>query len=458
MNKIKQMLSLVFHGHYDTSTEEGRNKERARNIALTAITAMLWKLLAMATPLITVNITLGYLGEEIYGLWSTVTSFFALFAFADLGFGSGLQTELSRMTATNDLTQCRKLVSSCYAVLVLIAVGLTTVFGCLSPFVNWGGVMNATSAESIQVAGGIVVAIVVSRILNVPMALIQRTQLAMQEGYRSNLWQCSGSLLSLTFVILISKLDLGPLTLVWASSMIQVIVSAVNMVVYFWKQRPELRPSLKYFDKGICKQLLGTGMAFFVLSVFTSLSLSIDNFIVAHTNSLSAVTPYSILLKIATLISVVSHMFSNPMWAANGEALQRGDFLWVKKATRKIVSISFLLSAFAGICAVILIKPALLILTEGTVQVDYWMLIGMCLYQVIVSVTNPYFMILNGAGIVKFQIVNYIVFAAVSLPAKYLLGQQIGAAVIPWVGNISYLLLLTVPTFWRSQRHLKTGK
>lgn len=145
------------------------------------------------------------------------------------------------------------------------------------------------------------------------------------------------------------------------------------------------------------------------------------------------------------------------MWSANGEALQRGDFQWVKKTTRKIAGLSFTFSLFATLCAVILIKPALHILTDGMIQVNYWMLIGMCLYQVIVSVTSPYFMILNGAGIVKFQIVNYIIFALISLPLKYCLGQQIGAFIIPWVGNIAYLLILTIPTYWKGQKHLKTG-
>ncbi len=455
MKKVKEMLKLIFHGPFETDTEEGRSKERARNIALTAMTAMLAKVIAMITPLITVKITLGYMGEEVYGLWTTVVSFFAVFTFADLGLGSGLQTELSHMTALDDDMLCKKLVSSCYVVLIIVAAALLVVFGILFPFVNWGSFINATSEKAILLSGGVVAAIVVSRILNVPIALIERVQMARQEGYRYSLWSCVGNLFSLTCVIVISKLNLGVLTMVWSSSLITVVVSLVNMLVYFGKQRKELRPSFKFFDKNISKRLMKTGAAFLLLSVFTAISLSIDNFIVAHTNSLVDVTPYSIMYKIATTIGVVSAMFSSPMWAASGEALQRGEILWVKKATKKMMWISLVFSVVASLGMLLLIKPALYILTDGVVKADYFMLIGMCLYQIIVSITSPYFMILNGAGVVKFQIVNYLLFSLISLPLKYWLGQALGSVAIPWVGVIMYFIILTIPTYIRSQKYLK---
>lgn len=454
MNKIKQFIVLVAHGKYDTSTADGRSMERARGIALTALTAMLAKAFAMAVPLITVRITLSYMGEEIYGLWTTVTSFFTMFSFADLGLGSGLQTELSKATATDDKQYCRKLVSSCYTMLAGVALALMVIFVCIYPFVNWAGLVNASTERTIALAGGVVMAIVTSRVVNVPLALIQRTQFAMQEGYRNNLWNCTGNILSLLFVQVVYYLDLGVLTMIWASSLITVIVAAVNMVVYFKWQRPELKPRFSEFDKKISKRLLHTGVLFFILSIFTSLSLSIDNFIVAHACSLSEVTPYSVMYKIVSMIGVVSSMLSSPMWSANGEAMQRGEYQWVRKTTTKMALISLLFALICSIGIFVLIQPALWLLTDGAVQANYSILFGMCLLQIAISVTNPYFMILNGAGIIKFQIFNYIIYAAISLPFKYVLGIKFGAEAITWCGAITYIILLTVPTFYRGMSYL----
>lgn len=450
MSKIKKYLSLIFHGHYDTSTLEGRNMERARNIALTAMTAMLAKGLHMIIPLITVRITLAYMGEEIYGLWSAVTSFFAMFAFADLGLGSGLQTELGRASALDDNTICKKLVSSTYVILSAVAIVLVGVFLILYPFVDWAKVINAETTNAVALVGSVVMAIIIPKFLNVPLALIQRTQMAMQEGYSNNLWQCSGNILSLLFVIIVYILDLGVLTMIWASSLIVVVVALLNMLVYFKFQHPELKPSLKFFDKSIAKKLLSTGIAFFVLSIFTSISLSIDNFIVAHVSSLSDVTPYSIMYKIVSMISVVAMMLSTPLWSANSEAMQRGEYSWVRNATKKIVIISLALSVVASLGVFALIKPALFLLTDNAVKPDYLLLIPMCLLQVFTSITSPFFMILNASRIIKYQILTYGIYAAISLPLKYVLGNIFGVSAITWVGALAYLLLLTIPTAIKS--------
>ena len=455
MNKIKQYIQLIFHGHYDTSTPEGRSLERSRNIALTAMSAMLAKVIAMIVPLVTVRLTLSYMGEEIYGLWSTVTTFFTMFTFADLGLGSGLQTELSKASALEDKSVSKKLVSSTYVMLTAVSAVLIFIFLIAYPFVNWAKVINAETEKTVAIVGSVVLAIVIPKFLNIPLALIQRTQTAMQEGYRTNLWQCAGNFLSLVFVIAVYYLDLGVLTMIWMSSLITVIVAFVNMIVYFKFQRPALAPSFKMFDKTICKQMLSTGVQFFVLSIFTSLSLSIDNYIVAHTCSLADVTPYSVMYKIVHLISVITVMLSTPLWAANGEAMQRGEYGWVKKATKKIVVISFAFSAAASLLLFVLIKPVLNLVTDGVVKADYFLLLAMCLMQIAVSITSPFFMTLNAARIIKFQIATYFVYAIVSLPLKFVFGNMFGMVAITWVGVISYMVLLTVPTVYKSMRYLK---
>lgn len=448
-------MILIFHGHHDTSTPEGREKERARRIALTAICAMLAKVIAMAVPLITIRLTLSYMGEEVYGLWSAVTSFFAMFAFADLGLGSGLQTELSRVSALDDKVHCRKLVSTTYAILLVVAGILIIAFLIVYPLLDWATIINAESEQATAIVGDVVFAIVIPKILNVPMALIQRTQNAMQEGYKSQLWICSGHLLSLIFVVVVYYLNLGALAMIWASSVIVVVVALLNMIVYFKFQHPEISPSLELFDKALGKNMLSIGINFFVLSIFTSLSLSIDNFIVAKTCSLEDVTPYSVMSKIVCLVSAVTTILSMPLWSANGEAIQRKEYQWVNKTTRKMSLGSVSFAIVASLCIFLLIKPALYILSDNMVSPDYPLLLAMCLMQVIISFTSPYFMVLNAAGIVKFQIITYAIYAAISLPLKFVLGNFFGMIAITWIGTISYVVLLTIPTVFKATLYMR---
>lgn len=450
MNKIKDIRSyidVVKHGPFDTSTEDGRGKERLRRIALTALTSLLAQFVAVVTPLITLRITIPYLGEEIYGLWITVVSFFAMMTYADLGFGSGLQTELSRASASDDNIRCKKMVSSTYVVLTCIALGLIAIFLLLYPYINWARLFNAQTVDSIKMTGPIVMAILIPKLLNIPLAIIQRTQNAMQEAYNTNLWQIAGNILSLILVVIISLLDGDKVFMILASTSIVVVVALFNMLYYFAKQRPELRPALRYFDSKIAKSILKTGILFCILSVFTTISLSIDNWIVAQTSELSTVTSYSVMLRLANLINIVSLMISAPLWSANGEALARGDVRWVKDNTDRMAKLSLRLAVCISLFLLLFSKPMLGFLTKDVVAPDYFMLLGMCLLNIVISYTNPYFMVLNGGRVIIFQIITYAIFSTISLPLKFIIGHWIGVEYIPWVTFVVYLAVLTIPTY-----------
>ena len=75
---------------FDTATQEGRAKERHRRIVLSAIASAMAKIISITTALISVPLTLHYLGPERYGMWMTISSLAALLAFADLGIGNGM--------------------------------------------------------------------------------------------------------------------------------------------------------------------------------------------------------------------------------------------------------------------------------------------------------------------------------------------------------------------------------
>src|SRR5690242_2021779 len=90
VERVRGLKGLLRLKPFDTSTEEGRSRERYRSAALTTITSVLAKAVSVCVSLITVRLTIHYLGVERYGLWMTITSVVSLPWFADLGMGNGL--------------------------------------------------------------------------------------------------------------------------------------------------------------------------------------------------------------------------------------------------------------------------------------------------------------------------------------------------------------------------------
>lgn len=442
MEKCKFALSLIFHGKFDTSSEQGRENERLRRIFLTSLTAMVSKALSMLVPIITVRITFNYLGEELYGLWNAVVSFFALFAFADLGLGTGLQSGLSKAYGKNNPELCQKLVSSTFAMLLIVTLVLLTVFMLIFPMVDWGALMNAKTQFAISSAGSVVLAIVISRLLSVSLNVVQRTQLALQEGYDSYIWQSIGSIFSLVSVVFVSYLGLSPLIMIWVSSMCTPFIAAMNMLIYFCFIRKELRPQIKYVDLNIIKIQLKIGFQFLILSILTTLGLSLDNFIVASAISLTEAATYSILYKVTNLIGVLSSMISQSLWGATGEAMARHENAWVWKIIKKTSTYLLFISLAASLGVILLLKPAMYFLLGQTIDYSIWLVVGMCLVQVQLAFISPFFTVLNSLGLVKIQILLFSIYTPVVYVSKYYLANYFGAVAIPWSGIICYGLII----------------
>jgi O-antigen/teichoic acid export membrane protein len=442
-NLLKSRLKLIFITNIDTSTSEGRARERTKRIALTAASAVFARFVTMLIPLITVRISLDYLGEEIYGLWMTVTSLLTLIAFADLGLGNGLQTRLSQTSARDDsINESRQLISSTFYILVLVAALLILVFMLIYPFVNWAHLINAKTKFAKIISGPVVLAMIIPTLINIPLAIVQRTQLALQEGYRGNLWQIVGSFLSLVSVYVFAKLNLGAIFLVWGSSMIPVLVSLLNMFIYYGFQMPHLRPRIRYVDRVASGAMFRTGVAFFALSVFLTLGLNIDNFIIAQTSSLVDVTSYSIMLKISQIMNVIILMISTPLWSAYGEALARGDIDWVRRNTKRTAkittSLALIFSVGIFMCAGFIFK----IWLGPDFKYSSVTLAGLLMIQVFYAFISPYFMVLNGAGIVVKQILIFVLNTTIALFLKVFLALKFGIGIIPWIGMICYGILV----------------
>ncbi len=454
----KSNVTLAFHKPYDTSTAEGRSLERKRRIELTALTSGIHKVLTMAVPLITLKITYSYLNAEVYGLWSAVTTFFALFAFSDLGLGNGLQTKLSQASGKDDVQLCRKIISNTYIVLIFVAIILLTVFISVFWFFDWAKVMNAQNQETITIATSVVFVIVIPKLIAIPVTIIQRTQLALQEGYRSDIWSIIGYIINLIFIVVIAQLNLGKITLLTFTSVLPVVVSALNMFVYFYFQRKELRISLRLFQSKMAKSLLSLGIYFCILSILTTIGLSMDTFIVAKTGNLTEAGSYSVILRVAAIFSAVVAILSAPLWGANGEALARGDVEWVKNNTKKMsmvmVGISLILAIFGLLSAKFIFRIWLGEDFEFSLAALFWLSI----MQVLLSFISPYFMVLNASGEIKIQIILFAIYTPLSFILKYYLSIIYGVDVIPMIGSIIYLLIIVIGIYYFANRKINSYK
>src|SRR5687768_6915981 len=158
----------------DASTPIGRSRERFRRIGLTTATAIAARGIGFATSLITVPLTLHYLGAVRYGLWATLSSVIALASFADFGLGNGLLNALSSAHGRDDHEAARREVSTAIIILFAVAATLGVAFLLAYPHIEWARIYNVTSPQAGTEAGPATAAFVGCILANLPLGVVAR--------------------------------------------------------------------------------------------------------------------------------------------------------------------------------------------------------------------------------------------------------------------------------------------
>ncbi len=167
----------------DAATPEGRAAERRRLALMSSLTAALAKAISAGVILVSVPLTLHYLGPDRYGMWLTLGSFMGMLSFADLGVGNGLVNLVASAHGQDDRAAIRGLISSAYAVLTLIAATLAVIALCGYSYVPWPRLFNVQSDLAAQEAGPAVAAFLACFALGIPLGVVQKISRVCSKGF-----------------------------------------------------------------------------------------------------------------------------------------------------------------------------------------------------------------------------------------------------------------------------------
>lgn len=431
---------------HDTSTTDGQSKERYRRILMTGGSTAIVRIISALVNLVTVPLTVHYLGSERYGLWMAISSVLALMSFADLGLGNGLLNAVSRANGQKNIKDAQIAVSSTFFILLGIAGILALLFMSSYSFVPWEKVFNVKSELAIQESGSTVMVLFFFMFINMPLGVIQRVQDGYQEGYKFQLWLILGSILSLIGLLLCIYFKCGLTLLVMASSSGPLLATIINGFFLFSKRRPYLIPSLKYFDWKIGKQLIKSGLIFFFLGLFTLLGNTSDDIILSQTVGASAVAGYEIVKKIF-IFSMFTQFIIQPLWPAFVESIESGDLAWAKKTLRKSLILSILSGAIISLPLLIFGKQ-IIHLWVGEQFIPSWSLIlGFYAYVFIANYGGVMSAFLNSGPLISKQLLISGLAAASSVTLKIVFSLKVGMSGIIWATVVSYLIFFALPSY-----------
>lgn len=442
--KLTAALTLR-SGAADYSTEQGRSDERHRRVLWSAVASIMAKVLSVLTALISVPLTLHYLGAERYGMWLTMSSLVAMLAFADLGVGNGLLNAVAQASGKDDRGGIKAYVSSGFLTLSGVAIVILLVFAAIYKVVEWPKVFNVKSVEAGAEAGPALAVFVVCFALAIPMGIVQRVQLGLQRGFLASLWQCLASVLGLLGVLLAIELKASLPWLVMAYVGTPLLAAMVNTVIYFGWTASAICPSWRSASVLASKRILKTGVLFLVLQIVVAVAYTSDGIIVAQLLGASAVADYAVPEKMFGVGSSILAMMLAPLWPAYGEALARGDHGWVRKTLKRSLYIGILASALVSSVLVLAGPRIMQLWVGGLMTPSLALLLGLGVWKVFETGGNALAVYLNGANVVGVQVVISIAMAITSVGLKLVLIPKLGVAGVPWATTIAFFVCAVIP-------------
>lgn len=320
-----------------TMITNSRNKMLFLNILFSGFL----KIVGLLTSLVIVPITINYLNNEVYGIWMTITSILYWITTFDIGLGNGMRNYLAEALATNDTKLGKKYISTTMLLLSLIALSMAIVLLYPLITINFNSFFNTNAIAGNELRMAVVIAVGFT-LMNFVLKNIGMIFVAMQKYAINDLLSISGNVIALILIYILTKVTTGNLVLVvLAYTMTSCVAFLLAAIPLFWKH-PELKPSLRFFDKSLGKKIVGKGFGFFVIQISSCLVIfGAANFFITQSCGPAAVTTYNIAYKFFNLLVIAYTIILAPMWNAYTDAYVKGDMQWIKATFNKALKFGY---------------------------------------------------------------------------------------------------------------------
>jgi O-antigen/teichoic acid export membrane protein len=434
----RRLFHLVF-----LKPAEILRSERNRKLVVGVGSGIVVKGMAFIFTMITVPMTLHYLGQERYGVWVTMISLLAWVSLVDIGLANGLTTLLAMEFGKGRFDLARAYIATAFWGLAAIAMIVGGLIAACWHWIDWGQLFNVASidlAAQISQAMGLAVGIF---LLNLPMTITQRIYLANQQGFTANMWQLTTSLAGVLGIYLVTQIGGNLSSLVLGYSGAQLGVGLVNMVWLFGWSKPHLRPFVLP-DMLQSKKVMTMGGLFFVNQIATLLVFQKDNILITHYLGPAQAAQYSVVWQMFLYLNVINMLVAPYLGPAFGEAYAKNDLRWMRTVVIRYLLITFGFAIVAVSALSIFYRPIMARWVGTNLIPDLSLVLWMAALSLVLSIQWPIISLLNSTGRLRVFTLVYGFAAFVNLILSLFLIPLVGiqGGVIASLSTLTLIVLL----------------
>jgi len=280
---------------------------------------------------------------------------------------------------------------------------------------------------------------------SLPLTVVQKVQMGVQEGSRKAAWDVVGSALSLVGIVAVVLADGSLPLLVAAFAGGPVIAALVNSLHWFGRLRPALRPRLARARARVGAELVRLGAVYMLLQLSAMVSFFADAILIAHVLGPAEVTDYSVGWKLFSAVSLTVSVALMPLWPAYAEAAARHDVEWVRATLRRSMRLVLLVTVPSSLVLLALGGPLIELWTSSDADPPFALLAALAAWTVLGSVGVALAMCLNALKVVRLQLMAGAAMAVTNVALSIALLHAVGVEGAVLGTLVSYTLTALIP-------------
>ncbi len=413
---------------------------RTLNVYKNILFSLIIKAVNVLCSLIVVPLTLGYLTQEEYGIWLTISTMLLWISFFDIGLGNGLRNYLSEAISLNDYELGRKYISTTFVLLLIIVAIFIVLCGFAFPFINWNKVFNTHACGDDYLLMIMLITVFLS-LINFILKNVGVVYIALQKYAVNELLHMLGNILSLLIIYILTETVESSLMWVVVSFTASPLLIFIIASIPLFAKYKELCPSFKFVDFSYSKKLMMKGGAFFGIQMTTVFVIyASSNFFITQCCGPEAVGVYNTAYRYLSISTMGFTTLIAPLWNAYTDAYVKNDFLWIKKTFKKSLFI-WALTTLVGLMMVLFSPWFYDIWIGDSLSIPMGVTISIFAYFCFLNLSNCASYLLNGLNIIFIQLISSILVTVFYLLIVFPMGKSFNIEGVSWSMCICFVIL-----------------
>ncbi len=404
---------------------------------------------------VTLPLTLHYLGRLQYGIWVTVSSSVAMLAVLDLGVANTLTNFIAEAYAKDDRRRAQQYFATAFWVTIALVLLLAPLSFLLWRALDWGSLFRVADPLLVGEVRRCVAVAGVFLFLSMPLTLANRVLGGYQEVHLANYFAMTNSVLSLIAILAAVWMHGSLVTLMAAySGSLLTGTLGLNLWLCLW-QRPWLKPSPRSISRGIIRRLFGQGFLFFVIQLTGLVVFNSDNLVITHYLGAAAVAPYSTAWKLTQYAALLQGVLMPSLWPALAAAYHQRNMSWINSTYRSLRQKTQLAVGAVAVLMGLLGQWVIRLWTGGVVVPSHALLWLMAFFAFLISATTNQALLLAAVGRLRLEATVAVLAAVSNLWLSIYLVQRIGPEGVILATILSFAVFMVVPQAWEVNRVLR---